>query len=163
MEKQQVKKYTPDTSCTKIPKELCAPKSCNIVEVGHLPCLDSIVPMMKPLYRHTRARCSAGTRCRPWWWTTPSRSATWSPSGLASELLTNHGCFRQLLFRKKTKLVPRLVASQECVDVPKEICARSKINPRRVQKPAIQRWCYEVEEDHSVARKLDQSEEGEFI
>ena len=34
MEKQQVKKYTPDTSCTKIPKELCAPKSCNIVEVG---------------------------------------------------------------------------------------------------------------------------------
>ena len=67
------------------------------------------------------------------------------------------------MFRKKTKLVPRLVASQECVDVPKEICARSKINPRRVQKPAIQRWCYEVEEDHSVALKLDQSEEGEFI
>ena len=33
MEKQQVKKYTPDTSCTKIPKQLCAPKSCNIVEV----------------------------------------------------------------------------------------------------------------------------------
>ena len=33
MEKQQVKKYTPDTSCTKIPKQLCAPESCNIVEV----------------------------------------------------------------------------------------------------------------------------------
>ena len=48
--------------------------------------------------------------------------------------------------RKKTKLVPRLVASQECVDVPKEICARSKINPRRVRKPAIQRWCYKTED-----------------
>ena len=132
LEKQQVKKYTPDTSCTKIPKELCAPKSCNIVEVGHLPCLDSIVPMMKPLYRYTRARCSAGTRCRPWWWTTPSRSATWSPSGLASET------FEQLhrlscSFRHVTKLVPRLVATQDCVDVPKEICARSKINPRRIR------------------------------
>ena len=33
LEKQQVKKYTPDTSCTKIPKQLCAPESCNIVEV----------------------------------------------------------------------------------------------------------------------------------
>ena len=33
LEKQQVKKYTPDTSCTKIPKQLCAPQSCNIVEV----------------------------------------------------------------------------------------------------------------------------------
>ena len=50
----------------------------------------------------------------------------------------------QLFLRKKTKLVPRLVASQECVDVPKEICARSKINPRRVRKPAIQRWCYKT-------------------
>ena len=67
------------------------------------------------------------------------------------------------MLRKKTKLVPRLVASPECVDVPKEICARSKINPRRVQKPAIQRWCYEVEEDHGVALDLDQSEEREFI
>ena len=32
-----------------------------------------------------REQCSAGTRCRRWWWTTPSRSVTWSPSGLASE------------------------------------------------------------------------------
>ena len=62
-----------------------------------------------------------------------------------------------------TKLVPKLVPVEECADVPKEICARSKINPRKVQKPAIQRWCYEVEEDHSVALDLDQSEKGEFI
>ena len=41
-----------------------------------------------------------------------------------------------------TKLVPKLEAAQACVDVPKEICARSKVNPRRVKKPAIQKWCF---------------------
>ena len=29
-----------------------------------------------------------------------------------------------------TKLVPKLVPLQECVDVPKEVCARSQTNPR---------------------------------
>ena len=41
-----------------------------------------------------------------------------------------------------TKLVPKLEAAQECVDVPKEICAKSKVNPRRVKKPSIQKWCF---------------------
>ena len=50
------------------------------------------------------------------------------------------------VFRHVTKLVPRLVPKQECVNVPKEICARSKINPRKVNKPAIQKWCYEPED-----------------
>jgi len=49
-----------------------------------------------------------------------------------------------------TKLVPRLVATQDCVDVPKEICARSKINPRRIRKPAIQKWCYTIEDDGAL-------------
>ena len=80
------------------------------------------------------------------------RSVTWNPSGLASESVTLARCKLQaIVFRKKTKLVPRLVASQECVDVPKEICARSKINPRRVRRPAIQRWCYEGDGDQVEA------------
>ena len=41
-----------------------------------------------------------------------------------------------------TKLVPKLEAAQDCVDVPKEICARSKVNPKRVKKPSIQKWCF---------------------
>jgi len=49
-----------------------------------------------------------------------------------------------------TKLVPRLVATQDCVDVPKEICARSKINPRRIRKPAIQKWCYTIEDEEEL-------------
>ena len=51
------------------------------------------------------------------------------------------------VIRHVTKLVPRLVATQDCVDVPKEICARSKINPRRIRKPAIQKWCYTIEDE----------------
>jgi len=41
-----------------------------------------------------------------------------------------------------TKLVPKLVPVQECVDVPKEICARSKTNPRKIKKPVVKKWCY---------------------
>merc|ERR1712083_179278 len=33
-----------------------------------------------------------------------------------------------------TKLVPKLVAAEECVDVPKEVCSRSKSNPRKIKK-----------------------------
>jgi len=44
--------------------------------------------------------------------------------------------------RHVTKLVPKLVPVQECADVPKEICARSKTNPRKVKKPVIKKWCY---------------------
>ena len=44
--------------------------------------------------------------------------------------------------KHSTKLVPKLVPTQECVDVPKEVCARSKINPKEVERPAIQKWCY---------------------
>ena len=41
-----------------------------------------------------------------------------------------------------TKLVPKLVPVEECVDVPKEICARSKTNPHKVKRPVIKKWCY---------------------
>ena len=41
-----------------------------------------------------------------------------------------------------TKLVPKLVPVEECADVPKEICARSKTNPRKIKKPLIKKWCY---------------------
>jgi len=41
-----------------------------------------------------------------------------------------------------TKLVPRLVPREECVDVPKEVCTRSKGNPHKVKKPVIKKWCY---------------------
>ena len=47
-----------------------------------------------------------------------------------------------LLSLQVTKLVPKLVPVEECVDVPKEICARSKTNPHKVKRPVIKKWCY---------------------
>ena len=63
-----------------------------------------------------------------------------------------------------TTLVPKLQPSEECVDVPKEVsgvptpfchlndenfsplslqvCSRSKVNPRKVAKPVVKKWCY---------------------
>jgi len=41
-----------------------------------------------------------------------------------------------------TKLVPKLEPSEECVDVPKEVCTRSRTNPRKVKKPVVKKWCY---------------------
>ena len=59
-----------------------------------------------------------------------------------------------------TKLVPQLEPRQECVDVPKEICARSRVNPKRVKKPSIQKWCYtpekETGEDGQVVRRVEE-------
>merc|ERR1712126_628682 len=28
------------------------------------------------------------------------------------------------------------------VDIPKEVCSRSRTNPRKVQKPVVKKWCY---------------------
>ena len=36
-----------------------------------------------------------------------------------------------------TKQVPQLSPVEECVDVPKEFCAKSKTNPRKVRKPVL--------------------------
>merc|ERR1711887_45570 len=41
-----------------------------------------------------------------------------------------------------TKLVSKLTPTEECVDVPKEVCTRSKTNPRKVKKPVVKKWCY---------------------
>jgi len=41
-----------------------------------------------------------------------------------------------------TKLVPFLKPAEECVDIPKEVCSRSRVNPRKVQKPVVKKWCY---------------------
>ena len=50
-----------------------------------------------------------------------------------------------------TKLVPKLEPTEECVDVPKEVCTRSRTNPRKVQKPVIKKWCYIPSEESGLA------------
>merc|ERR1711890_191806 len=49
-----------------------------------------------------------------------------------------------------TRLVPKLVEVPECVEVPKEICSRSRTNPRKVKKPIIKNWCYTPSEESGL-------------
>merc|ERR1711936_296048 len=50
-----------------------------------------------------------------------------------------------------TKLVPLLKPVEECVDIPKEVCSRSRGNPRPVKKPVVKRWCYVPSEESGLA------------
>ena len=60
-----------------------------------------------------------------------------------------------------TRLVPQLEPRQECVDVPKEICARSRVNPKRVKKPSIQKWCYTPGEDRDGVTGVEDECKGD--
>jgi len=50
-----------------------------------------------------------------------------------------------------TKLVPLLKPAEECVDIPKEVCSRSRTNPRKVKKPVVKKWCYVPTEESGLA------------
>jgi hypothetical protein len=50
-----------------------------------------------------------------------------------------------------TKLVPLLNPKEECVDIPKEVCSRSRTNPRKVQKPVVKKWCYVPTKESGLA------------
>ena len=40
---------------------------------------------------------------------------------------------------------------ENCVDIPKEVCSRSRQNPRTVQKPVVKKWCYVPSEESGLA------------
>jgi len=41
-----------------------------------------------------------------------------------------------------TKQIPYLKPAEECVDIPREICVRAKVNPRKIKRPIVKKWCY---------------------
>ena len=47
-----------------------------------------------------------------------------------------------------TKLVSR--STEECVDVSKEVCTRSRTNHRKVKKPVVKEWCYAPSEESGL-------------
>ena len=47
--------------------------------------------------------------------------------------------------RKVSKILPSLQVETKCVRVPKEVCATSRLNPRRVRRPVVRTWCQERE------------------
>merc|ERR1712168_602770 len=83
--KKQVKKYNPITGCTKEPRELCAPAGCGFKQ-GPEECYDKTQTVVQDA---------------------PKEQCTLEP---------------QRTCKHVTKLVPKLEPTEECVDVPKEVC-----------------------------------------
>ena len=50
-----------------------------------------------------------------------------------------------------TRLAPHLEEVELCFDVPKEVCTRSRTNPRKVKKPVVKKWCYIPSEESGLA------------
>ena len=65
----------------------------------------------------------------------------------------------QRVCKQITKLVPGLKPRTECVFVPQEVCAMSKINPTKVQRPRIQKWCYDPQDIPTEELPEDPSDE----
>ncbi|CAB4070284.1 unnamed protein product [Lepeophtheirus salmonis] len=65
-----------------------------------------------------------------------------------------HDLLPQKACKQVTKLVPSLKPVEECVDVPKEVCSRSRKNPRKVQKPVVKKWCYVPTEESGLAESI---------
>ena len=49
----------------------------------------------------------------------------------------------------------RLKPVEECVDIPKEVCVRAKVNPRRIKRPIIKKWCYTPRSDENENEGLE--------
>lgn len=47
------------------------------------------------------------------------------------------------------------------MDVPKEICSKSKVNPRRVKKPVIKKWCFKPTNTTDAAVEVEDEPEEE--
>merc|ERR1712213_187300 len=60
-----------------------------------------------------------------------------------------------------TKLVPKLTPTEECVDVPKEVCTRSRTNPRKVKKPVVKKWCYEATPESGLEPEVISSSQAQ--
>ena len=121
-------KYTTMTGCNKEPTELCAPVGCGFKEVR-----------LSNIFVFNILACQGIEECHDVVKThiqeKPEEECTLEPVRTCKHI---------------TRLVPKLVEVQECVDVPKEICNRSKQNPRKVKKPIIKNWCYTPSEENEL-------------
>ena len=119
-EKKTVLKYTPETSCNPEPRELCYPSECQLVQVG-----------IKHAIKDNLFIYCQETLCL-----NKTKTVIVSEPKEECELEPKKVC------RHTTKMVPQLRSVKECVDVPKEVCATSRVNPEKKKYPTIQKWCY---------------------
>ena len=121
------------TGCNKEPTELCAPAGCGFREVRCLHIILKLKTFVLKLLHQGAEECHDVVKTHIQ--EKPEEECTLEPVKTCKHI---------------TRLVPKLVEVQECVDVPKEICNRSKQNPRKVKKPIIKNWCYTPSEEEDL-------------
>ncbi|XP_040576630.1 uncharacterized protein [Lepeophtheirus salmonis] len=121
--------YTTEQKCTKWPKQVCTSEKKNVKKYS---------PQTE-CKKVPRQLCGP-SGCVP----QPGPEECFDKKETIVQEVPEENCNLepQKSCKQVTKLVPSLKPFNECVDVPKEVCSRSKKNPRKVQKPVIKKWCY---------------------
>merc|ERR1711962_73448 len=130
--------YTTTTDCSKWPKEVCRVSKKNVKKYTPITgCTKEPRELCAP------AGCGFKEGREEWYEKTqtvvqdaPKEQCTLEP---------------QRTYKHVTKPVPKLEPTEECVDGPKEVCTRSRTNPRKVKKPVVKKWCYIPTEESGLA------------
>merc|ERR1712038_2176396 len=130
--------YTTTTDCSKWPKEVCRVSKKNVKKYTPITgCTKEPRELCAPAgcgFKEGREECYEKTQTVVQ--DAPKEQCTLEP---------------QRTCKHVTKLVPKLEPTEECVDVPKEVCTRSRTNPRPVKKPVVKKWCYVPSEESGLA------------
>ena len=123
--------YTTNTKCSKWPREVCDVSKKNVKKFTPITQCDKVPVTLcgpagcgfKPGVEecHDQVQTVVGDN--------PEETCTLDP---------------QTTCKHVTKLVPALKEVEKCFDVPKEICVRQEVNPRKVKVPVVKKWCYVV-------------------
>jgi len=121
--------YTTNTKCSKWPREVCRVSKKSVQKTTPITgCTKEPRELCAPAgcgFKQGREECYDKTQ-------TVVQDAPKEECNLEPQRTCRH----------VTKLVPKLEPTEACVDVPKEVCTRSRTNPRKVNKPVVKKWCY---------------------
>merc|ERR1711892_861996 len=130
--------YTTNTKCSKWPKEVCSVSKKQVKKYTPIPgCTKEPRELCAPAgcgFKQGAEECFDKTQ-------TVVPDAPKETCSLEPQRTCKH----------VTKLVPKLEPTEECVDVPKEVCTGSRTNPRKVKKPVVKKWCYVPSEESGLA------------
>jgi len=130
--------YTTNTKCSKWPKEVCSVSKQQVKKYSPITgCTKEPVEICAP------GGCGF----------TEGEEACYDKQQTVVQDAPKEQCTLepQRTCKHVTKLVPKLEPTEECVDVPKEVCTRSRTNPRKVKKPVVKKWCYVPSEESGLA------------
>merc|ERR1712002_1184475 len=130
--------YTTNTKCSKWPKEVCSVSKQNVKKYTPITgCTKEPRELCAPAgcgFKEGEEECY--DKVQTVVQDAPKEQCTLEP---------------QRTCKHVTKLVLKLEPTEECVDVPKEVCTRSRTNPRKVKKPVVKKWCYVPSEESGLA------------